>query len=128
MPATIRWFSVNGLSIYSEVPLPAKLRTAQVDNHADIVIIIDPFLKNGIDPGEFYSQWSSSIATVCIPGSAVLRMMNGNRIIVSPFAGADEDRIQHIILYDGITAILAQRGMTDGDRSREVVTAGGRPY
>lgn len=109
MPSSKRWFSVNGLSTYSEVPLPAKLRAVPIDEHADIVIVMDSFLKNGVDPGKFYSEWSSSIATVCIPDLGVLRMMNGRKMIVSPFAGADEERLQQIILYDGITAILAQR-------------------
>lgn len=128
MPSSKRWFSMNGLSIYSEVPLPAKLRAVPIDNHADIVIVTDPFLKNGIDPGKFYSEWSSSIATVCIPGIGVLRMMNGCKMIVSPFAGADEELLQHIILYDGITALLTQRGITDSEQTREVMTAGGRLF
>lgn len=131
MPLTMRWFSVNGLSIYSEVPLPAKLRAVPIDNRADVVIVTDPFLKNGMDPGKFYSQWGPSIATVCVPGSGVLRMIRGEKMIVSPFAGADEERLQQIILYDGISAILTQRGHATSDHAipvKEVMTGSGRPH
>lgn len=127
MPSTMRWFSIRGLSIYSEVPLPARLRTVPFNNYADIVIVMDPFLKNGMDPGKYLSSWSSSIATLCVPDTGVLRMMGGARMIVSPFAGADEDRLQQLILNDGMNAIVKQRGFSvEEHRERETVMANGR--
>ncbi|WP_147381799.1 hypothetical protein [Paenibacillus nanensis] len=123
----MKWFSVLGLSIYSEVPLPARLQAVPFNNYADIVIVMDPFLKNGMDPGKFYSSWSPSIATLCVPDTGVLRMMGGVRMIVSPFAGADEDRLQQLILKDGMNAIVEQRGFSvEEHKERETVMAYGR--
>lgn len=118
MPSSHRWYFINGLSLYSEVPLPAALRSEPVEGGADFTIAMNPFLKNGMDTGKFLSEWSPSIATICIPEAGVLRMLNGERIIVSPFAGADEERLQHCILYYGIDALLEQRGDSEWSRDR----------
>ncbi|MCR2802529.1 hypothetical protein [Paenibacillus soyae] len=112
------WYSVKGLSLTSEVPMPSALRSERCAGKPDVTIRIDPFLKNGLDAGRFVSDWSPSIATVCIPEVGVLRILNGERVVVSPFAGADEERLQQCILYYGMNALFEQRGDSEWNRNR----------
>ncbi|MGR7944872.1 MULTISPECIES: hypothetical protein [unclassified Paenibacillus] len=117
-PQSCIWYRVNGFIIASELPLPVSLRAAMGSDEPDIFIAIDPFLKNGVDTGSFSMEPEPQQTTICLPEAGVLRIVRGSRIVVSPYAGADEERLQNYILYYGMDEILRQRGDLSWSDSR----------
>jgi energy-coupling factor transporter ATP-binding protein EcfA2 len=104
-------YSAFGLTIESELPLPELSRIFGNNERIDIDVIIESSLKDTIqlEPYDFVVE--GSIVTVYMPDAAVFRIENGDKIIISPNEGADEDLIRLYVLGTCIGALLLQRSI-----------------
>ncbi len=98
-----------GLSIESDIPLPELTPSLESNRLCDVQIRMDRFLKNGFDAQPYDFLADGSTITVKLPDAGVFRIQDGNRIIVSPYSGADEDLIRLYVLGTCFGIILLQR-------------------
>src|SRR5690606_14462984 len=91
-------YKAFGYQLSSDIPLPELIRIDGDGSEVDIDISIDPFLKNGFEAAPFQFIFGHESVTVRISDVGVFRMVRGEKMIISPFAGADEDLIRMYIL------------------------------
>ena len=104
-------YEAGGLIIASDIPLPKLDRSAGVKvGGPDIEITLAPFLKNGADPASRALPGDVRSITLRIPDAGVFRMLKGTRIAVSPYAGADEELVENVVLGPCLDMLLFQRG------------------
>lgn len=104
-------YKAFGLSVHSDMVLP-ELSVNESDSlMADVLVKVDAFLKNGFDarPYDFIAE--DNMVTVKMPDAGVFRVQDGDKIIVSPYAGADEDLIRLYVLGTCFGIVLLQRGI-----------------
>ncbi|WP_240644108.1 aldolase [Paenibacillus paeoniae] len=104
-------YKAFGFSVHSDMLLP-ELSAAESDTaKADITVKVNSFLKNGFDaePYDFIAE--DGMVSVKMPDAGVFRVQDGDKIIVSPYAGADEDLIRLYVLGTCFGILLLQRGI-----------------
>lgn len=104
-------YEAFGLSIYSELALP-ELPSIEITNReVDVTVSLDKFLRFGMDtkPYEFVAE--DRMVTVNMPEAGVFRVRDGNKIIVAPYIGAQEDLIRLYVLGTCFGILLMQRGI-----------------
>lgn len=102
-------YKAFGLSVLSDMVLPELSACEESGTASDVTIKVDSFLKNGFDakPYDFIADDHS--VTVKMPDAGVFRVQDGDKIIVSPYAGADEDLIRLYVLGTCFGIVLLQR-------------------
>ncbi|CAM4113895.1 aldolase [Paenibacillus alkaliterrae] len=103
-------YKAFGLTIISDIPFPELPRVNEDVEHVDIVVKMDTFLKSGFHAKPFEFVADDFRLTVQIPDVGVFRIQKGKEIVISPFAGADEDLIRLYLLGSCFGALLLQRG------------------
>ncbi|WP_321166185.1 aldolase [Bacillus sp. FJAT-28004] len=104
-------YKAFGLTIASELALPELSCISGESEYIDIQIVIDCSLskKKDLVPYDFVVE--NQIVTVNMPDAGIFRIENGDRIILAPNEGADEDLIRLYVLGTCIGALLLQRGI-----------------
>lgn len=102
-------YQAFGLTIESEITLPELTPISDSNELIDVEITVDPSLRQELrlEPYDFVAE--SGVVTVVMPDAALFRIQNGNKIIISPFKGADEGLIRLYVLGTCIGALLLQR-------------------
>ncbi|RJE91141.1 aldolase [Paenibacillus sp. 1011MAR3C5] len=100
-----------GLSVHSDMVLPELSELDSGSSFADVVVKVDSFLKNGFDAKPYHFVAEDHTVTVKMPDAGVFRVQDGDKIIVSPYAGADEDLIRLYVLGTCFGIVLLQRGI-----------------
>jgi hypothetical protein len=104
-------YQAFGLTIESELSLPELARVEDIREPVDVTVTIDPSLKDSLSLEPYDFTADGSAITVKMPEAAVFRVVGGNRIIISPLDGADEDLIRLYVLGTCIGALLLQRSI-----------------
>lgn len=105
-------YKAFGLTFSSEIPLPELPYIQSNESEADIIIEKANLSLHWseLDLGEdFYIRRDQVIFRV--PETAVFLIQEGRRIVVSPYAGSNEDEIRLYILGTCMGAILMHRGI-----------------
>jgi hypothetical protein len=100
-----------GFNVMSEVPLPELPNVSEKVNQVDIVIELKDLtdLWNEIsEPNRYFSVKENSVIFQ-VPNTATYYIENGNKILVSPMDGSQEDHIRLYVLGTCMGAILLQR-------------------
>lgn len=102
-------YKAFGLTIESEIPLPELSPIRDSSEQFDVEITVNPSFKQPLrlEPYDFVAE--PGVVTVVMPDAALFRIQNGNKIIITPFQGADEDLIRLYVLGTCIGVLLLQR-------------------
>ncbi|MEH6943979.1 HPr kinase/phosphorylase [Bacillus sp. JJ722] len=101
-----------GLNIYSDIPLPEAFRIDTFKEIVDLEIEIKDLSKlwekQVLLPNQAYSV-KDHMVMFQVPGTAIFKIKDGNRIIVSPISNSVEDEIRLYLLGTCMGIILLQR-------------------
>ncbi|WP_141504345.1 aldolase [Paenibacillus luteus] len=104
-------YKAFGLMIESELSLPELARVEDSREPVDVKVTIDSSLKDSLNLEPYDFTVDGSAITVMMPEAAVFRVEGGDRIIISPLDGADEDLIRLYVLGTCVGALLLQRSI-----------------
>jgi len=102
-------YSAFGLTINSDIPFPELLKASDEQVTIDVEIVVDPFLKQGFNANTQSIFVEDGVVTLQTQDAGVFRMINGSKIIVSPYSWTDEDIIRLYILGTCMGILLLQR-------------------
>lgn len=104
-------YQAFGLSVKSEIPLPELPKMINKLDHIDIVIETADLSKlwSELDPPQQKTVVKRDLFMFQVPKVAIFSIEKGERIIVSPMKGSDEDEIRLFILGTCMGALLIQR-------------------
>ncbi|OME83940.1 aldolase [Paenibacillus sp. FSL A5-0031] len=108
---TKKVYRAFGLTIESEISLPELTPILESSEQIDMEITIDYSLADFFKQEPYDFVVDRQVVTVNMPDSGIFRIENGNKIIVSPHAGADEDLVRLYVLGTCIGALLLQRSI-----------------
>ncbi|WP_236343659.1 HPr kinase/phosphorylase [Paenibacillus plantiphilus] len=102
-----------GLRVLSEFPLPELVQVDDCEGQADVVIERADLsgLWNGLEVHHQFFAVKDKGIIHHIPDTAILCIQEGKRILVSPMAGAEENKIRLYLLGTCMGTILMQRGI-----------------
>lgn len=104
-------YKAFGLALLSEIPLPELPQVSNYENEVDVKI-------ETADLSQLWGELSSpksvfvvekELIMFQIPETATFCIQNGEKIIVSPMKGSDQDKIRLYILGTCMGALLMQR-------------------
>ncbi|MGO4694890.1 aldolase [Paenibacillus sp. 2TAB26] len=104
-------YKAFGLNISSEIPFPELLRMNDLQVCNDVEVVIDPSFKEAFNLSPYEVIVDGEAVTMRLPDAGVFSIQNGNKIIVSPCAEADEDVIRLYLLGTCMGIILIQRSI-----------------
>jgi hypothetical protein len=107
-------YQIFGLNIESAIPLPASSITA-----TPIEVLPDVVIAYGNVPDQLTNPQSKGVRYQAAPGEFLLRVdsvaryyvCNGNRILIAPDSGAEEERILIFLMGSAMGALLHQRSI-----------------
>ncbi|MEI4828878.1 aldolase [Bacillus sp. FJAT-53711] len=104
-------YKAFGLSLLSEIPLPELPQISSYEDTIDIVIERASLseLWNELSYPKAIFIVKENLVMFQIPNTATFCIQDGEKIIVSPIKGSDEDKIRLYILGTCIGALLMQR-------------------
>ncbi|MCU6710282.1 aldolase [Paenibacillus sp. J5C_2022] len=119
-----------GLSIQSEIPMPELplLEEGSAHAHGSVTITFDNLLPlwELADRSSQYVGMMKDMVLIRIPDTAIFGMEAGKRILVSPFQGADTDKIRLYLLGTCMGITLMQKRILPLHGS--AVAIGGEAY
>lgn len=106
-------YKAFGLRVMSEYPLPELQQAGECEEQADVVIESADLtgLWDGMDVHHQFFAVKDKGIIHHIPDTAILCIQEGRRILVSPMAGAEENKIRLYLLGTCMGTILMQRGI-----------------
>jgi HPr Serine kinase C-terminal domain len=106
----ITFYRAFGLNIQSEIPLPEVKRMKEILNHIDVNIGVDDLREEWKEYGK-EGKFAVINDTIMfhIKNTAIFSVVKGERVIVSPFEHADENKIRLYLLGSCMGIILLQR-------------------
>jgi hypothetical protein len=104
-------YKAFGLHVRSEIELPALIEQDEKIDNVDIEIVIEDLSNywDGLDGKQKNYAFEDHQFLFEIPDTAIYCIREGNKIIVSPMAGSDEDLVRLYLLGSCMGAILMQR-------------------
>ncbi|OXS59069.1 ABC transporter family protein [Bacillus sp. V-88] len=104
------FYRAFGLNIQSEIPLPEVKRMKEILNHIDVNIGVGDLREEWKEHGK-EGKFAVINDTVMfhIKNTAIFSVVKGERVIVSPFENADENKIRLYLLGSCMGIILLQR-------------------
>ncbi|MBJ7958966.1 aldolase [Bacillus cereus group sp. N28] len=121
-------YKAFGLALLSEIPLPELPQVSNYENEVDVKI-------ETADLSQLWEELSSpksvfvveeELIMFQIPETATFCIQNGEKIIVSPMKGSDQDKIRLYILGTCMGALLMQRNILPLHGS--VIAINGKAY
>ncbi|MFC5652877.1 aldolase [Paenibacillus solisilvae] len=100
-----------GLQIVSEIALPELISSDEQSNKVDVEIVVGDLTKAWEDAAvyqEFYG-FANGCIYLNVPKTAIFCIQEGNKIIVSPVIGGEENKIRLYLLGTCMGAVLMQR-------------------
>ncbi|MGM7721186.1 HPr kinase/phosphorylase [Metabacillus sp. Hm71] len=121
-------YKAFGLTIISEIPLPELPVLNEHEVTIDLYIMIGGLSKmwNELASHPYQVVVKENLVLFQIPNLAIFSIEDGNKIIVSPINGANEDQIRLYILGSCMGALLMQRKIFPLHGS--AVAIGGKAY
>jgi hypothetical protein len=104
-------YQAFGLSVTSDITLPELPKMIIKEHHTDIVIETADLSKpwSELAPPQKKTVVEKDLFMFLVPKVAIFSIQKGERIIVSPMKGSDEDEIRLFILGTCMGALLIQR-------------------
>jgi hypothetical protein len=104
-------YKAFGLTVWSNIPMPELIQAKGQRDSIDIVIekadLSNVWNQFATEPNKFVVK--DNMVMFRIPDTAIFSVQDGEKIIVSPMNGADEDKIRLYILGTCMGALLMQR-------------------
>lgn len=104
-------YKAFGLHILSDISFPELMKASEDQYSAEIEIVIDRFLRHGFNANTQSISVADGMVTLQTHDAGVFRIINGNKIIVSPYSWTDEDIIRLYILGTCMGILLLQRSI-----------------
>ena len=109
------FYSCYGLIIQSDLALPELIGLeTEPDTPSDVTITLDEVSAAGLCDGKQLGPylWVSDTALwLEVPHVARFLVVDGQRIVIQPASGIDEDSVRVFLLGSGMGALLFQRGL-----------------